>query len=78
MFHRGNYHNLKSFYRECVSKRLNDAFPTLISYNHFIELQKSILIFLCYLLQTLAEEETGIYFIDPATLKTSHIEHEKK
>ena len=42
-----------------VSKTLNDAFPNLVSYNRFVELQKSVLIPLCYLLQALKGEETS-------------------
>ena len=78
LFHQSHYRNFKWFYREYVSKTLNDAFPNLVSYNRFVELQKSVLIPLCYLLQALKGEETGIYFIDSTPLKACHIKREKQ
>lgn len=78
LFHQSHYRNFKWFYREYVSKVLCEAFPGLVSYNRFVELQKSVLIPLCYLLQTLKGEETGIYFIDSTPLKACHIKREKR
>ena len=78
LFHQSHYRNFKWFYREYVSKVLCEAFPGLVSYNRFVELQKSVLIPLCYLLQALKGEETGIYFIDSTPLKACHIKREKQ
>ena len=78
LFHQSHYRNFKWFYHEYVSKTLSDDFPDLVSYSRFVELQKSMLIPLCYLLQTLRGEETGIYFIDSTPLKSCHIKREKQ
>ena len=41
LFHQSHYRNFKWFYREYVSKTLNDAFPNLVSYNRFVESYRS-------------------------------------
>ncbi len=51
-FHQSHYRELKSYYREYVSSHLRAEFPQLVSDNRFVELQKSVLLPLCYYLQS--------------------------
>ena len=46
IFHLKSHRNLKHFYLYYVSKHMDDYFPDLVSYNRFVELQKSQLPFL--------------------------------
>jgi len=63
----------KHFYQTYVCHHLRDAFPTLVSYNRFIELQKNILLPICaYLRQYRCGKATGIFYIDSATIPVCH------
>ena len=57
LFNETHYNNFKQFYYEYVSNGLNEVFTSLVNYDNFIKLQKSILIFFCYLLKTLTEKK---------------------
>jgi Transposase DDE domain len=61
-----------------VQKYLREAFPNLISYSHFVNHVKSILVPLCIFAQSLKGEKTGIYFVDSLLLKVCHIKREKQ
>ena len=43
IFHLKSHRNLKHFYLYYVSKHMSDYFPDLVSYNRFVELQKSVI-----------------------------------
>ena len=76
LFHQSHYRNFKHFYLEYVCKYLKADFPNLVSYNRFVELQKSVLLHLCCFLHTMKGEKTGIYFIDSTSLDVCNINRE--
>jgi len=43
IFHLKSYRNLKHFYLFHVCKHMDDFFPDVVSYNRFVELQKSVI-----------------------------------
>ena len=43
IFHLKSYRNLKHFYLDYVCKHMTDFFPDSVSYNRFVELQKSVI-----------------------------------
>jgi len=48
-FHYGQFTNLKSFYVHYAQPHLDDLFPSLVSYNRFVELQpRSAVLFMLY------------------------------
>jgi transposase len=63
-FHTSNYRNFKAFYIGYVSIHLKDMFPGLLSYNRFVEITPSVLLFLCTYLKSRLETPTGISYID--------------
>ncbi|WP_197456252.1 hypothetical protein [Francisella hispaniensis] len=44
MFHQSHYRNFKSFYLFYICKYMKKEFPKFVSYNRFVELQKSALL----------------------------------
>lgn len=78
LFHQSHYRSFKHFYMRHVRMHMKSQFPDLVSYNRFIELQKSVLVPLYYFLQTLKGQETGIYFVDSTTLEVCNIKREKQ
>ena len=77
-FHQSQYRNFKSYYIYHVQTHLAYLFPKLVTYQRFVSLIKSVIVPLCFFLQTLRGEETGIYFIDSTVLKVCHIKREKQ
>ena len=72
-FNLSDYRHFKHFYLQHVSKYLINDFPYLISYNRFIELIPSSLIYLiCFLNRHCKGENTGISFVDSTSLKVCH------
>jgi len=73
LFHISGYRTFKHFYTSYVCCYLRDAFPNLVSYNRFIELQKNILVPICaYLKQYRRGKATGIFYIDSAKIPVCH------
>lgn len=72
LFHRSNYRTFKHFYLEYVCVVLRDEFPTLVSYNRFIEFIPGTLVPLCAYIQNCKGAVTGIAFIDATPLKVCH------
>ena len=72
LFHSSGYRDLKTFYTQFVQKHLLWAFPRLVSYNRFVELQRDSLVPLWCYLQTRLGECTGIAFVDATTLAVCH------
>ena len=77
-FQISGFRNFKIYYVNYVNKHLKEVFPKLVSYSHFVNLMKSILVPLCIFTQCLKGEKTGIYFIDSLLLKACHIKREKQ
>lgn len=72
-FHGGQFRNFKHFYVNYVCIHLKHCFPTLVSYNRFIELShRSAIVFMLYLHHCCRGECTGISFIDSTVLRVCH------
>ena len=79
LFHAMGYRNLKDFYLFYVAKHLKKEFPKLVSYNRFVELQKSVVVLMALFLKTCCLGEcTGISIIDSTPLRACHIRREKQ
>ena len=72
LFHLSGYRNFKAFYTQHVMKHMAGAFPRLVSYNRFVELQRDALIPLWCYLHTRFGHCTGIAFVDATTLAVCH------
>lgn len=72
LFHLSHYRTFKDYYHECVIKYLKPYFPTLVSYNRFLELKSSVILQLAVYMKHKAGAETGMYYIDSTTLKVCH------
>jgi hypothetical protein len=72
LFHCSGYRNLKIFYTQHVQKHLGGAFPRLVSYNRFVELQREALVPLWCYLHTRFGSCTGVAFVDATTLAVCH------
>ena len=72
LFHSSGYRDLKTFYTQHVQKHLAGAFPRLVSYNRFVELQRDALMPLWCYLHTRFGDCTGISFVDATTLAVCH------
>lgn len=80
-FHLSGMRNLKHYYLFYVCKHLTEEFPSLVSYNRFVELQQRVALPLVLFLKTCRMGTcTGISFIDSTALKVCHIkrEHQNK
>ena len=62
----------KYFYDVHVRGVHKADFPTLLSYNRFVQLMPRLFIPLCVLLQSLYGKQTGIYIADPTSLPACH------
>jgi hypothetical protein len=77
-FQASGFRNFKTYYVMYVQKYLREAFPKLVSYSHFVNLMKSIMVPLCLFTQCLKGEKTGLYFVDSLLLRVCHIKREKQ
>jgi hypothetical protein len=71
-FHSSGYRDFKTFYTQHVVKYVLGAFPGLVSYSGFVELQREALVPLWCYLQTRFGDCTGISFVDAMALKVCH------
>lgn len=71
-FHQSGYRTFKDYYTKEVMKHLMWAFPKLVSYNRFVEMQKSALVPLACYLETRFGKCTGVSFIDSTSIKVCH------
>ena len=71
-FHQSGYRCFKSYYINHVQKHLAQEFPTLVSYNRFVEYTPSALVPLCAYMQTRLGTSTGINFVDSTPLPVCH------
>jgi hypothetical protein len=71
-FHRSHYRTFKAYYTEYVQIHLRREFPTLVSYQRFVELMPTVVVpLLAYLHQQMGEC-TGVSFIDSTPLEVCH------
>ena len=68
MFQMSGFRTFKKYY-EHLEKHYRKAFPDLISYNRFLELQPRVLVLLCGFLGTKKGKSTGIAFIDSTPIQ---------
>jgi hypothetical protein len=68
-FHQSSYRNFKAFYCEQVMQDWRNEFPSLLSYNRFVQLMPSVGIYLAiYLKIKCMGSCTGVSFIDSTPL----------
>jgi hypothetical protein len=72
LFHMSQYRTLKDFYYACVLHDLHEAFPNAVSYNRFVELEKTVLMPLSAYLLTKLGKHTSFYYIDSTKLAVCH------
>ena len=72
LFHQSHYRTFKAYYTEYVQQHLCSEFPTLVSYNRFVELMPTLLVPLLAYLHTQMGQCTGISFIDSTKLVVCH------
>jgi len=68
-YHRSGFRTFKWYYLKYVQKHLQGYFPTLPSYNRFIELMSEILIPLTAFMQSRCHQGNGIAFVDSTPLR---------
>jgi hypothetical protein len=71
-FHQMRYRDFKTYYTQFVQVYLRAEFPTLVSYQRFVELMPSVLVPLCAYLHSCYGHCTGINFIDSTPLAVCH------
>jgi hypothetical protein len=71
-FQASGYRTFKEFYTRLVVPYWHEAFPSLVSYNRFVELMPWSLMLLCCFLHTRRGEITGISFIDSTPIEVCH------
>jgi transposase len=71
-FHQSNYRHFKAYYTKHVKVHLRSEFPSLVSYNRFVELMPDALLPLCAYLCTRLVMATGIAFVDSTPLAVCH------
>lgn len=72
------YRNFKTFYTGYVSKYWKKYFPTLLSYNRFVELMRDTLCPLTIFTQIKSGKKTGIYYIDSSCLPVCHLKRSRR
>jgi Transposase DDE domain len=71
-FHCSHYRTLKHYYTAYVEPHLRPYFPTLVSYNRFVELMPRALVPLTCYLRTRQGRCTGIAFVDSTPWAVCH------
>jgi Transposase DDE domain len=71
LFHLSHYRTFKDFYTHHLQDRQQD-FPTLVSYNRFVELMKKAVMPLSILIHGCFGKQTGKYYIDSTKLFVCH------
>ena len=72
LFQQSGYRNFKTFYKAHVCQHLRRAFPRLVSYNRFVELEAECVVPLAIFLHTRFGRCTGVSFIDATSVKVCH------
>ena len=60
LFHQKNYRTFKHFYTGYVAVFLKKEFPTLLSYNRFVEQKKRVIMPLFFFMISLSKQQKGI------------------
>jgi hypothetical protein len=68
-FHQSGYRTMKKYYQDYVQVNLQKEFPSLPSYNRFVELSEPVLMPLGLYLTTRFGSCTGISFLDSTTIE---------
>src|SRR5512142_3309265 len=68
LFHQSHYRTFKAYYTEYVQRHWCGEFPTLVSYQRFVELMPTVLVPLVAYLHTQLGRCSGISFIDSTQL----------
>jgi hypothetical protein len=71
-FHQKRFRDFKTYYTQYVMEQLRSEFPTLLSYNRFVQLMPRILLALCAYLRQCQGRCRGIAFIDSTALAVCH------
>src|SRR3982751_1314300 len=71
-FHVSHYRTFKHFYQGRMLTQGRAEFPSLPSYNRFVELIPLTLVPLCSFMQTRKGQPTGIQFIDSLPIRVCH------
>ena len=70
LFHSSGFRCLKHFYVENVCKHMRHLFPNVVSYNRFVELEKTVALPLAiFIKKVLLGKCTGISFVDSTPLR---------
>ena len=70
LFHSSGFRCFKHYYKEYVCKHLKHFFPRQVSYNHFVELEKEVLLpVTIFIKKVLLGTCTGISFVDSTPLR---------
>lgn len=78
-FHLGGFRNFKHYYLLYVKKDLAHLFPTLLSYNRFVELESRLAVQMMLFLQLFCFGKcTGISFIDSTCVPVCHIKRKDR
>ena len=72
------YRNFKTFYTGYVMQYWRKHFPTLLSYNRFVELMSHSLYPLTIFAQIKSGKKTGIYYIDSSCLPVCHLKRSRR
>lgn len=72
------YRNFKTFYTGYVKKYWLKYFPSLLSYNRFVELMPHSLCPLAIFTQIKSGKKTGIYYIDSSCLPVCHLKRSRR
>ncbi len=73
-FHHSGYKTFKHFYCKHVCLFMKDAFPRLVSYNRFVELQQQATLPLALFAKLMGKDKcSGVSYMDSFPLKVCHI-----
>lgn len=78
LFQMVGYRNFKTFYTGFLQKYWLHYFPSLPSYNRFVELMPRAIVPLTIFTQLNCGKKTGIYYIDSSCLPVCHLKRSKR
>jgi len=77
-FHQSRYRNFQDYYQKSILKNYQKYFPSLVSYNRFVELMPDALLPLICYLNTRKGQCSGISFIDSMGIPICHNKRAKR
>lgn len=78
VFQMMGYRNFKTFYLGFISRYWKSYFPTLPSYNRFVELIHRAALPMMFFSQLKSGKRTGIYYIDSSCLPVCHLKRQRR